>query len=160
MLQYKSQKKTKKTKAPAKGAEKAAKALLSQKEVAARWAEEVKRTKWVYDEWFKHPPHTETIARGAAKDLATPKLKPSELDTLPYEEKFANNGALMKLHDLEHVDNFIEKRKRWLDRTVHTSRLRPQSAATDGAQAQAGPSSSATQESTSSAPQDDGQPPN
>ncbi|VDB86447.1 unnamed protein product [Peniophora sp. CBMAI 1063] len=121
----------KKTKAQAKGAEKVTKALVLLREV-------------------QHPPHTQTIARGAAMDRATPKLKKEELDTLPYE-KFANNGALMRLHDLEHVDLFIEKRNRWLDRTLPTSQLR----APFGAQVQAGPPSSVVAESTSSAPQED-----
>ncbi|VDB86446.1 unnamed protein product [Peniophora sp. CBMAI 1063] len=129
-----------------------AEAKVSRKEATARWNEEIRRTKWVYDQWFKHPPGTQTITRGAAMDWAEPKLKRQELDTLPYEERFASNGGIMKLHDANDVCLLIRKRKKWLDRTIPTERLRPLRAGM-GAIAQAGTSEGAAQEMASSVSQ-------
>ena len=81
------------------------------------------------------------------------KLKKEELDTLPYEERFANNGAIMKLHDRVDVVRLIRKRARWLDRSVPTERLR-RLPVPEGGSAQAGPSASSSQEQASSTPQD------
>ncbi|KZV71263.1 hypothetical protein PENSPDRAFT_664563 [Peniophora sp. CONT] len=137
-LSLKTKKKTASTKSEAKAAK--AKPLML-KEVTVRWNEEVRRTKWHYDEWYKHPPGTQTIARTEAEELPRrlevgTKLKKDELDTLRYEERFANNGGLMKLHDRVEVLKLIRKRRLWLDRKVSTSHLHSESSA------QAGPSSS------------------
>ncbi|VDB86443.1 unnamed protein product [Peniophora sp. CBMAI 1063] len=96
--------------------------------VRARWAKEVARTKWPYDDRYKHPKGTQTIARNAATELPTEreppttKLKKEELDTTPYEERFANNGAIMKLHNLVDVVTLIQKRNEWMNRTIPTER--------------------------------------
>lgn len=78
-------------------------------------------------------------------DPPMPKLNKDELDTLPYEERFANIGAIMKLHDRIDVVKLIRKRAKWLDRGVPTERLRPLTAPEDS-NAQAGPSSTPAQE--------------
>ena len=86
-------------------------------------------------------------------DPQAPKLNKTELDTLPYEERFANNGAIVKLHDRFDVVRLIRKRARWLDRSIPTERLR-RLPVPEGGSAQAGPSASSSQEQASSTPQD------
>ena len=48
-----------KKKTSAKDKAKAAEAKLPCAAVRARWKQEVARTKWAYDEWYKHPPGTQ-----------------------------------------------------------------------------------------------------